>query len=277
GVHALCTTAHADLCRDYSKENYTSDYLTTGINRYFQKAKIDIRIRKTLGVPSHFHSRFNASGRTYLYRLAVCKTESKLPIESLTPISEHQRLYVIRAPYFDVKIAKAACEIIKGTHDFKSFAGASSKREKRTIRTERSIDDLNITPGRPLLDPIHDTLYDNLEFLDVNVKAQSFLYKQVRRTVGVIVAAAQNKISLTDVEFMLNNPSIYSWNPRICTAPSHGLYLINVHYPETAFEEEASSQESNAKSQQELNEEFKPDTSFRYDPLLTTKGYKPGG
>lgn len=63
-----------------------------------------------------------------------------------------------------------------------------------------------------------------------------YLFIQVRRTVGCLVAAAQGKISVRDLKFMLEIPSRQSWDPRIRAAPAYGLYLCQVHYNKNDIE-----------------------------------------
>lgn len=54
----------------------------------------------------------------------------------------------------------------------------------------------------------------------------------MRRTVGVLIGVAQKKLTYDDVLYMFENPSSKSWNPRVSTAPSHGLYLFDIGYDE---------------------------------------------
>lgn len=54
----------------------------------------------------------------------------------------------------------------------------------------------------------------------------------MRRTVGVLHKVAQKVITYDDVKYMFDNPSPESWNPKISTAPSHGLYLYDMGYDE---------------------------------------------
>lgn len=50
--------------------------------------------------------------------------------------------------------------------------------------------------------------------------------------VGTLIAVAGGSIKQRDVYEMLTIPSHYSWNNRVNPAPAHGLYLLNVEYPE---------------------------------------------
>lgn len=236
GVHALCNTLHVDLERLPSQPPYEPEYITIGVNRYFQKTKADIRVHRTVHVPPTFHARFNATGRTYLYRLAVIRPEAdlsqcqSLSFDSLIPIGELHRCYLVKSP-FDVEKVKEACEILQGSHDFATFAGKTGSG----VDTKRTINQITVTEGRPLLDPAFEPLYSNLQFWDITVNSRSFLYRQVRKTVGVLVALGQERISFDDLHRMLSIPSRDSWPSKAITAPPAGLYLVNVHYPLEAF------------------------------------------
>lgn len=53
--------------------------------------------------------------------------------------------------------------------------------------------------------------------------------------VGTLIAVGNGRINQRDVYEMLTIPSKYSWNYKIQPAPSNGLYLINVEYPDEIF------------------------------------------
>lgn len=152
--------------------------------------------------------------------------------EKFTPSAEINRVYLVRPP-FDPESLEPVCRLLEGTHDFASFANAPRKGDpkKETVRTIHSI---RVTPGRPSLDPSYDPLYSQLQFWDVTIRASSFLYKQVRRTVGALVGVAQGRVNLDNIQHMLDKPSHDNW---ICShvAPPDGLYLLEVEYPPDVF------------------------------------------
>lgn len=49
--------------------------------------------------------------------------------------------------------------------------------------------------------------------------------------VGVLLAAGSGKLNQRDIYEMLTIPSKKSWNFRVPSAPSAGLYLTDVEYP----------------------------------------------
>lgn len=70
-----------------------------------------------------------------------------------------------------------------------------------------------------------------VEYYDITVNAPSFLYRQIRKIVGVLIAVAKGKMSKRDVYEMLTIPSKYTQYKGI-TAPSHGLYLTDIEFTE---------------------------------------------
>lgn len=53
---------------------------------------------------------------------------------------------------------------------------------------------------------------------------------QIRKTVAILLAVAQRRISVNTVEKMIEEPSAVLWPKNIPTAPSGGLYLADVFY-----------------------------------------------
>lgn len=53
--------------------------------------------------------------------------------------------------------------------------------------------------------------------------------------VGTGIAAAINKIDLSDIKVMLTVPSYKSWDNRVGVASPYGLYLCKVDYDEEDF------------------------------------------
>lgn len=66
---------------------------------------------------------------------------------------------------------------------------------------------------------------------------------QVRRTVGVLVGVAQGRLSLQDVQHMLDHPSQRNWKTKAQVAPPDGLFLLDVEYPPHVFAEEEEDSE----------------------------------
>ena len=198
---------------------YKPNNILKVLNTYCDKADIGLIVNHVEAVPPTFHSRYSSFYRHYLYRIGVTDLR-------LHPIIEWRKCYFVNKP-FCVEKASEACKLLEGTKNFASFChGLGQLRpEYPTVRT---LDLFEIKPGRPLFDPVHDPLYSNITFYDFHVKAPSFMYKQVRRMVSVVVAVAQNRMELDEVRQLFDNPG--TWNSKANTAPPYGLYLLNVDY-----------------------------------------------
>ncbi|XP_071546116.1 tRNA pseudouridine synthase-like 1 isoform X2 [Panulirus ornatus] len=236
GVHAVCNTAHVDLARKADGLFYDPNRITHHLNYFFKKTNADIRIHRTLEVPPTFHARHDAIARTYLYRIAVtppsaCK--SHFNKEAFLPSTEINKIHLVRYP-FDTESVLSACRMLEGVHDFATF-GASISKSSYPRETTRIIHKISVIPGQPLLKFDYDPLASHLQFWDITVRGSSFLYKQVRRIVGVLVACAQGCISSEDIKYMLDNPSPQKWNTHVQCAPPDGLFLLSVHYPSHIF------------------------------------------
>lgn len=95
----------------------------------------------------------------------------------------------------------------------------------------RVIDSIKISEGASICNVFTKPLADeNYNFYDLRVSGRSFLNRQVRRIVAVILAVAQERITLRDVYEMLTIPSKHTWSSRVDVAPPYGLYLCGVEY-----------------------------------------------
>ncbi|CAG0886493.1 unnamed protein product [Darwinula stevensoni] len=102
--------------------------------------------------------------------------------------------------------------------------------------TVRMIHEVSLSPGQPFLVTPMDPFYDTCDYWNVKVKATGFLYKQVRRMVGTLVAVGKGKIGEEDVKALIDVASSDAWPSSIITAPPGGLYLVNVEYDPASFE-----------------------------------------
>lgn len=136
---------------------------------------------------------------------------------------------------FCIERARECAQLFHGVHDFRTFMGAAQQGSERdhAFFSLRSIDHISIEPTtpscNPLLRPTATSLYN---YWDINVTGRSFLYRQVRRMVGVILAVAQDRLSMRDAHEMLTIPSMNNWRPQASAAPAYGLYLVKVAYDE---------------------------------------------
>ncbi|XP_056364274.1 tRNA pseudouridine synthase-like 1 isoform X1 [Oenanthe melanoleuca] len=217
GVHALANAAHLDMPRPPGKADFTGHQLAHALNRHLRPEPI--RILSAQRVPSTFHARFSAVSRTYIYRLLLgCAHHSQIPV------FERDLCWAPPGGPLDIAAMRAAAELLLGTHDFSSFRSPGGPAQPSPVRT---LLQLRIRPGPGLL-ARHGPLGE-LEFWEVKVKGRSFLYRQVRRMVGALVAVGQGRLSPGDIQELLQRKDPRALPPH-AMAPARGLFLAAVEY-----------------------------------------------
>ncbi len=165
----------------------------------------DIYIKSLEPVPSDFHARFSAIGKSYTYKLF--KSDRRKPM---------RRRHAYRVPEnIDVDKMREAAQHVVGEHDFKAFM-ASGSFVTNTVRTIYKVDIKEID------DEIHLVFYGN-----------GFLYNMVRILAGMLVDIGVGKKSPEDV------PDIIKEEDRTRvkhTAAAEGLYLSEVYYSKEALD-----------------------------------------
>jgi len=200
GVHALGQTANFRC-------NTPLDLYKTlaSINCLLPK---DIRVLDITEVPIEFHSRYSAVSKCYHYHFHTEKVQ--LPFEY--NCSWHV------GNLMDIDLLKQAAKLFIGKHDFTSFAneahsGSAAKNPVRNIYR---------------IDVIEEEYGIRLEF-----EADGFLYRMVRNIVGTIYDVAIGKKSIEGIELIFEGKNRCLAGKA---APSKGLFLAYVTYPDKAFE-----------------------------------------
>ncbi len=191
GVHAAGQKANFRIDTEMTAEEIM-DY----INAYLPD---DIGIIDIREASERFHSRLNAIGKTYRYRINTGRIPSVL----------NSRYSWVYKGELDIESMKAAAAHLIGKHDFKSFTDLK-KGKKSTIRT---IDSIDIVPDE----------YG----LDIILTGNSFLYHMVRIIVGTLVEVGEGKRSPEEIDNML---SACSRAASGSLAPAKGLMLMKVYY-----------------------------------------------
>ncbi|WP_208559413.1 tRNA pseudouridine(38-40) synthase TruA [Marinilactibacillus kalidii] len=159
----------------------------------------DIIVKDLEEVPERFHSRYHANGKQYSYYVW----------NEVVP-SAFERNYSFHHPKpLDIKKMKAACEKLRGEHDFIGFS-ALKKSKKSTVRT---IQDISIEKEGGLL---HFTFIGD-----------GFLHKMVRIMMGTLLEIGTGEIPLETID------EIFESGVRSnagMTVPSQGLFLDEVYY-----------------------------------------------
>lgn len=190
GVHALAQVAAFNLRNPIPTPN-----LEKAMNRQLPR---DIRILSAVEAPENFHPRFDATAKTYEYRIlraAVC--------------SPFDRLYVHHHPYplNEAKIFEVA-KTLEGEHNFRSFAAA---------------DDADALGRSKIRNIFSSTAVREGDCLIYRVRGSGFLKHMVRNIVGVLLEVGKGNIDTLDAHLTGKIPP----GP---TAPARGLFLVNVEY-----------------------------------------------
>lgn len=159
----------------------------------------DIRAIGSKQVSDDFHSRFDATGKKYQYKI----------INQVQPIVL-QRNYVWRVyQNLDLRKMEHAASSLLGEHDFASFMAARSFVHT-TVRTIRSID--IIKEGNNIT---------------IEIIGSGFLRSMVRIIAGTLVQMGAGERDYRNMEQIITEKNRLSAG---ITAPACGLCLIEVYY-----------------------------------------------
>ena len=130
----------------------------------------------------------------------------------------------------DIDKLKQCAEVFKGTHNFTNF----TKRFQKT--TTRTIEDIKITKAD--LTDYHKkefpNLHDTLSPIFVDIYGESFLWNMVRKMMRVFVDVATDKMSLDEVEKLLN-PAEGEPRANIKVMEADYLILMDIRYDGIKF------------------------------------------
>ena len=191
GVHAYGQTANFHMDTQLSAEA-----LMEQINAYLPE---DIGVISIEEVPERFHSRLNAKGKTYRYRV----------LNSAVP-HVFDRRYVYAFPEkLDVEAMRRAACLLCGTHDYRAFTSAKRSR-KSTVRT---VDAIEI-----------ERIGDELRF---TFSGNGFLFHMVRILMGTLLEVGTGKRDAEEMTLLLENGRREDAGPLV---PACGLCLMEVRY-----------------------------------------------
>ncbi|KAL1007799.1 hypothetical protein UPYG_G00091740 [Umbra pygmaea] len=228
GVHALGNSAHFDLQRQNGKTPFAEDVLVNALN--FHLRPEPIRVTRAYRVSDVFHARFQAVARTYVYRLVT-----GVHHPSSMPLTDANLCWVLRHDGLDVGAMCDAAALLVGTHNFSSFRALNSEAAfKDPVKT---LDRASMEPGNAF---VHRHFHRDIQFWELTFKSRSFLYKQVRRMTGALVAVGQGKMSVSGVKELLEVQDSKAY-PQNFTAPPDGLFLTRVDYHHSDLQPPAAS------------------------------------
>jgi len=160
----------------------------------------DIAVKAACKVDANFNVRRDALSREYNYYILDSDTPS--------PLSRNFALFLPRQ--LDVEAMNETCYIIKGEHDFISFAG-SLDGIRDTVRTIYEAE-----------------VRKQAKFVVFHVVANSFLRHQVRNIVGLLIRLGLGKKNVDYFRSVMEAKTLGLAGPAV---PPCGLYLMKVNYP----------------------------------------------
>lgn len=195
GVHAAGQVAHLDV-----STTLPADTLRLRLN---DELPHDINILGAVIVPHRFHARYDAISRRYVYQVARRRTAF-----------HKQYVWWVKEP-LDPARMRAAAAMFVGMRDFASFAerDEGARADGREPSTRVLVDRLDVVEAGDLL--------------LVAVEGSHFLWKMVRRIVGVLVEIGRGGLGPEAAAACLSERSEV---PARLTAPPSGLFLDRVRY-----------------------------------------------
>ncbi len=194
GVHALGQVAGWRAPRDYPPE--------TVLRALEARLPGDLRLLRCSEVPADFHPRHSARGRRYRYLLREGDA-----------LFQRDRAMIV-GPGLDWSTVEATAGLFVGRRDFAAL-GTAPRPGGSTVR--------RLTAGRLLRKP---------PFYLVEVAAEAFLYRMVRRIVGCLLAVGRGELDAAGLGELLDGRDRTKAPPP---APAHGLYLQRIDYAEFAY------------------------------------------
>ena len=194
GVHARAQVAHLDVVTS----------LAAGAlrGRLNEELPADINILQAEVAPRRFHARHDAVARRYLYQIARRRTAFAKAF-----------VWWVKEPIDANEMRRAATAFV-GMRDFRSFAASESDESRETPpSTMVLIERVDIVEAGSLV--------------LVGIEGSHFLWRMVRRLVGVLVEVGRGRLGPEAAAAFLGEASE---QPARLTAPASGLFLDRVYY-----------------------------------------------
>jgi tRNA pseudouridine38-40 synthase len=189
GVHASGQVAHLDVATSLD-----TDVIRMKLN---DQLPFDINILDVTKATPKFHARHDAIARSYVYQIARRRTAFG-----------KRYVWWIKDSLNVEKMQKAA-DMLCGFHDFRSFTDESAEQKSTKVKVH-------------FID-----IYEDGDLLFIHIVGSHFLWKMVRRVVGVLAEIGRGKMPVEHIKSLLENNSR---EPARLTAPPSGLFLEKVYY-----------------------------------------------
>ncbi len=192
GVHALGQVAHLDLAK-----TIRAGKVRDALNAHLRPNPI--AVLEAEDASPEFHARFDATGRSYVYRIINRRADLAL---------DRGRAWRVSVA-MDVAAMHAAAQALVGRHDFTTFRDANCQADT-PVKTLKSI-----------------SVERRGEVIEIRTSARSFLHRQVRSMVGSLVDVGRGREKPEWIAEILAAADRTRCGP---VAPADGLYLESVSY-----------------------------------------------
>lgn len=196
GVHAKEMFAHFD-----SPIGIDTGRLLKSLNNMVGR---NIAIFDIIPVAPDAHARFDATSRTYEYRVSLIKN----------PFNYAFTHRLVSMP--DIEKMNEAASILLDVDDFTSFA-------KLHTNTKTNICNVSFAKW--------DVCYDGSE-IKFEIKADRFLRNMVRAIVGTLLDVGSDKLSIKAFQEIIEKKDRCAAGS---SAPANGLFLSKIEYPKDLF------------------------------------------
>lgn len=191
GVHAHQYFAHMEVSK------HLDDSFLFRLNNYLPP---DIAVKRVIPVSESAHARFDATQRTYRYKVHYNKN----------PFLEKYSFYYQKSKHFSLTTLNTFAESLPQFSDFKSFAKFHSDVHHHRCHLKSC------------------TWESSSDGFILEITSDRFLRGMVRLIVGASLRFAEGKITLKDLDTAMESGEQIKapW-----AVPAHGLSLIQVEYP----------------------------------------------
>jgi tRNA pseudouridine38-40 synthase len=193
GVHATNQIIHFDTTALRHERSWV---LGSNVN-----LPDEIAVRWVAEVAEDFHARFSARSRSYRYIIDN---------RWIRPAILRHRVTWCRLD-LDIQRMQQAAEYLIGTHDFTSYRSLACQA-KNPVRDLQMLE-----------------IHRQGEFVMIDIRANAFLHHMVRNIAGVLMAIGSGE---RDPAWAKEVLEVRDRTLGGVTAPSAGLYLVDVEYPE---------------------------------------------
>lgn len=196
GVHALAQVAHL---RIQSRARFPEAGILRALN---DALPAEIAVLQVELAPPRFHARHDAIARSYVYQISTRKNAFA-----------KRHVWWIKEP-LDLQLMTEAAALLAGRHDFDCFRAADPSKpgESTIVAVERA------------------EIEQHEDLILFRIEASHFLWRMVRRIVGVLVRLGRHEITLADFRQLLDGKSDPRWKISEWTAPACGLFLEQIRY-----------------------------------------------